>query len=118
MELRQVTSFLAVVDEGQFARAAERLFLSAAAVTGHVKALERELGTKLLERVPVQLTPAGRRFITHARAFLDAANVARDVVSEPDGPGEGTLWVGVMGHGSAELTPAILRAFRLAHPHV
>jgi DNA-binding transcriptional LysR family regulator len=117
VELRQVTSFLAVVEEGQFARAAERLFLSPAAVTGHVRALERELGVRLLERVPVRLTPAGSRFIPHARAFVNAATAARCVVSEPDGPDQGTLRVGVMGHGSAELTPAILRTFRLAHPH-
>ncbi|HJP79937.1 MAG TPA: LysR family transcriptional regulator [Pseudonocardiaceae bacterium] len=118
MELRQITSFLAVVEEGQFARAAERLFLSPAAVTGHVQALERELGVRLLERVPVRLTPAGQRFITHARAMVAAADAARGAVSEPDGAAEGLLRVGVMGHGSAELTPAILRAFRLAHPRV
>lgn len=121
MEQRQLTSFLAVVEEGQFAKAAARLFLSPAAVTGHIKALERELGVRLLERVPVQLTPAGQRFIGHARALVVAADAARMAVSEPD-PGidtaEGLLRVGVMGHGSAELTPAILRAFRIAHPHV
>ncbi|HEY4022771.1 MAG TPA: LysR family transcriptional regulator [Pseudonocardiaceae bacterium] len=121
MELRQITSFLAVVEEGQFAKAAARLFLSPAAVTGHVKALERELGVRLLERVPVELTPAGQRFITHARALLAAADAARTVVSEPERAvetTEGLLRVGVMGHGSAELTPAILRAFRIAHPRV
>jgi DNA-binding transcriptional LysR family regulator len=118
VELRQITSFLAVVEEGQFAKAAQRLFLSPAAVTGHVQALERELGVPLLERVPVRLTPAGQRFITHARALLATADAARGAVSEPDGAAEGVLRVGVMGHGSAELTPAILRAFRLAHPQV
>lgn len=118
VELRQVTSFLAVVEEGQFGKAAARLFLSPAAVTGHVKALERELGVRLLDRVPVQLTPAGRRFIGHARALVATADAARTVVSEPDTGTAGLLRVGVMGHGSAELTPAILRAFRSAHPHV
>lgn len=118
MELRQITSFLAVVEEGQFARAAQRLFLSPAALTGHVQALERELGVRLLERVPVRLTPAGRRFITHARALIATADAARGAVSEPDGAAEGVLRVGVMGHGSAELTPAVLRAFRMAHPQV
>jgi DNA-binding transcriptional LysR family regulator len=118
VELRQVVSFLAVVEEGQFALAAQRLFLSPAAVTGHVKALERELGARLLERVPVRLTPAGQRFLPHARALLETAEAARSVVSEPDEPAQGLLRVGVMGHGSAELTPAILRAFRRAHPHV
>lgn len=119
VELRQITSFLAVVEEGQFARAAARLFLSPAAVTGHVKALERELGVRLLDRAPVRLTPAGQRFVGHARALVAAADAARTVVSEPDTTvEEGLLRVGVMGHGSAELTPAILRAFRVAHPHV
>jgi DNA-binding transcriptional LysR family regulator len=121
VELRQVTSFLAVVEEGQFAKAAARLFLSPAAVTGHVKALERELGVRLLERVPVRLTQAGQRFVTHALAMVAAADAARAVVAEPDRPAdtvEGLLRVGVMGHGSAELTPAILRAFRIAHPRV
>jgi DNA-binding transcriptional LysR family regulator len=121
VELRQVTSFLAVVEEGQFARAAQRLFLSPAAVTGHVKALERELGVRLLDRVPVRLTSAGQRFIPHARALVAAADAARAVLSEPACAierSEGLLRVGVMGHGSAELTPAILRAFRVAHPRV
>jgi DNA-binding transcriptional LysR family regulator len=119
VELRQITSFLAVVEEGQFARAAARLFLSAAAVTGHVQGLERELGARLLERAPVALTPAGHRFIGHARALVNAANAARAAVEEPAEPlGAGVLRVGVMGHGSAELTPAVLRAFRAAQPRV
>ncbi|HEX3778125.1 MAG TPA: LysR family transcriptional regulator [Pseudonocardiaceae bacterium] len=119
MELRQITSFLAVVEEGQFARAAARLFLSPAAVTGHVKALERELGVRLLDRGPVELTPAGIRFITRAKALVDAANAARAAVDEPvQSLGDGLLRVGVMGHGSAELTPAVLRAFHIAQPHV
>lgn len=109
-------SFLAVVEEGQFARAAQRLFRSPATVTGHVLRLEGEMGAQLLRRSPVALTPAGERLVPHARTMLAAARaataLARDL-REGDGM---PLRVGVMIPGAAELTPAILRAFGKAQP--
>ncbi|HEU5024586.1 MAG TPA: LysR family transcriptional regulator [Spirillospora sp.] len=124
MELRELASFLAVVEEGQFARAAARLFLSPPAVTAHVQRLERELGVRLLERSPLRLTEAGERFVPHARAALAAVDAATGAVAglrgedgpAPRGQDDRALRVGVMGHGSAELTPAIVRAFRKARP--
>ncbi|RFU41685.1 LysR family transcriptional regulator, partial [Actinomadura logoneensis] len=82
MELRHLASFLAVVEEGQFARAAARLFLSPPAVTAHVRRLERELGVPLLERSPLRLTEAGERLVPHARAALAAADAAADAVAD------------------------------------
>ncbi len=116
VELRQLASFLAVVEEGQFARAAARLFLSPPTVTGHVQRLERELGIRLLERSPLTLTPAGERLVPHARTMLAAANAASDAVIGLHAADGAPLRVGVMAPGSAELTPAILRAFRRAQP--
>ncbi|MDN3358838.1 LysR family transcriptional regulator [Actinomadura sp. DC4] len=117
MELRQLASFLAVVEEGQFARAAARLFLSPPAVTGHIQRLERELGVRLLERSPIALTSAGERLVPHARTMLAAANAAADAISDIRAEDAAPLRIGVMAPGSAELTPAILRAFRKAQPH-
>jgi LysR family transcriptional regulator, benzoate and cis,cis-muconate-responsive activator of ben and cat genes len=117
VELRQLASFLAVVEEGQFARAAARLFLTPPAVTGHIQRLERELGVRLLERSPIALTPAGERLVPHARTMLAAASAAASLVTESGDNGGVTLRVGVMAPGSAELTPTILRAFRNAQPH-
>jgi DNA-binding transcriptional LysR family regulator len=117
VELRQLASFLAVVEEGQFARAATRLFLSPPAVTGHIQRLERELGVQLLERSPIALTPAGERLVPHARTMLAAANAASDAVTDLHADDNAPLRVGVMAPGSAELTPTILRAFRKAQPH-
>jgi LysR family transcriptional regulator, benzoate and cis,cis-muconate-responsive activator of ben and cat genes len=118
VELRQLASFLAVVEEGQFARAAARLFLSPPAVTGHIQRLERELGVQLLERSPLALTPAGERLVPHARTMLAAANAATDAVCDLRTDDDTVLRIGVMAPGSAELTPAILRAFRKAQPSV
>lgn len=65
-------------------------------------------------------TAAGVRFAGHARALLDAANAAlddlADVAQETDGGRP--LRVGIMGHGSAELTPAAINAYRRARPEV
>ncbi|GAA2134214.1 LysR family transcriptional regulator [Actinomadura napierensis] len=116
MELRELASFLAVVEEGQFARAAARLFLSPPAVTAHVQRLERELGVRLLERSPLRLTEAGERFVPHARAALAAVDAAAGAVADLRGEDDPPLRVGVMGHGSAELTPAIVRAYRRSRP--
>lgn len=118
VELRQLASFLAVVEEGQFARAAARLFLSPPAVTGHIQRLERELGVQLLERSPIALTPAGERLVPHARTMLAAANAATDAVADLRTDDDVPLRIGVMAPGSPELTPVILRAFRKAQPNV
>src|SRR3954467_4211994 len=78
MTLRQMEYFLAVVDEGSFTRAAERLFVSQPALSHQGKALEQDLGGALLERRPqaVHLTPLGRAFLPHAAAAVRAAEHA------------------------------------------
>ncbi|WP_066934730.1 LysR substrate-binding domain-containing protein [Streptomyces sp. NBRC 110611] len=122
MDLRLLSSFLAVVEERHFKRAAARLFLSPPAVTQHVRQLESELGTQLLHRNPVSPTRAGARLAGHARTLLATANAALDDIAEvvreplPDTPRP--LRIGIMGHGSAELTPAAINAFRRARPDV
>lgn len=124
LDLRLLSSFLAVVEEGHFGRAAARLFLSPPAVTQHVRRLETELGTLLVDRRtnPVSPTPAGVRLAGHARVLLAASNAALDDMAEAVRPGAGTagrpLRVGIMGHGSAELTPAAINAYRRARPEV
>ncbi|UQA90555.1 LysR family transcriptional regulator [Streptomyces halobius] len=123
MDLRKLSSFLAVVEEEHFGRAASRLFLSPAAVTQHIQQLEREFGTRLLDRGngPVTPTVAGQRLASHARTLLAAANAAvEDVTEAALAPSAAArpLRVGIMGHGSAEVTPAAVNAFRRARPEV
>ncbi|MEV0602159.1 LysR family transcriptional regulator [Streptomyces sp. NPDC050315] len=122
MDLRLLPSFLAVVEERHFGRAAARLFLSPPAVTQHIRRLESELGTPLLHRNPVRPTAAGVRLAEHARTLLAAADAAvEDVHEAVRREREATtrpLRVGIMGHGSAEITPAAVNAYRRARPEV
>jgi DNA-binding transcriptional LysR family regulator len=77
-ELRQLRAFVAVAEELNFTRAAERLHLGQQAVSKTVGRLERELGVALLERTTreVRLTPAGAALLDSGRLALAAADAA------------------------------------------
>ncbi len=65
-------TFVTVVDEEGFSRAAEKLHLTQSAVSGHLRRLEEQVGKPLLKRTTrsQQLTPDGERLIAYARTIL------------------------------------------------
>jgi DNA-binding transcriptional LysR family regulator len=105
-ELRQLRTFVAVAEELNFTRAAERLHLAQQAVSKSVRQLERELGVALLERTTreVRLTPAGTALLESGREALTAADAAFARAQTVGSGLAGTVRVGV--------TPAIGRATR------
>lgn len=82
MSLSQLEYFVAVAEEGQLTRAAQRLGLSQPPLTRQIHLLEEELGTPLLARHHhgVSLLPQGEIFLSHARALLLAVREAKDAV--------------------------------------
>lgn len=70
MDIRQLRSFMAVIDHGSFSAAAEALFTVQSNVSSHVGRLEAEAGTKLLDRRTRELTPAGRIVEQRGREIL------------------------------------------------
>ncbi|WP_411148238.1 LysR family transcriptional regulator [Streptomyces sp. A30] len=97
-DLKQLAYWLAVVEEGSLTRAAKRLSISQPWLSQQIRALERDLGGDLLERLPhgVQPTPAGRALLPEARAVVAAAEHARQTVREALGLEGGTLEVGAL----------------------
>jgi len=79
MNLFQLRAFDAVAREGSFTRAAERLFISQPAVTGHIKALEEHYQITLLRRTArrVELTEEGTRLASITRAMFGLAEEAQ-----------------------------------------
>ena len=79
MNLFQLRAFDAVAREGSFTRAANRLFISQPAVTGHVKALEEHYQITLLRRTArrVELTEEGTRLAAITRALFGLAEEAQ-----------------------------------------
>lgn len=120
MELRHLRYFLAVAEEKSFSRAAERLHVSQPPLSMHVKALEAELGVRLLDRTNrgVTLTPAGQVYLDEIRAVLRRIDQAR-IKAQHAGQGEvGTLSVGFVSTAGYGILPPALKRFRERFPGV
>lgn len=93
MELRQLGHFVAVAEEGVFARAATRCRIAPSGLSTSIRALEADLGAALFSRTTrrVTLTAAGHALLPEARATLAAAASARSAV---DGVTRGSFTVG------------------------
>lgn len=120
MELQQLRYAIAVAEEKNFTRAAERCFVVQSSLSHQIKALEHELGVTLFARSSrrVELTAAGDAFLVHARASLDAAERAASEAAAANGQIRGTLTVGVIPTVTAIDIPAALGQFHRTHPHV
>jgi DNA-binding transcriptional LysR family regulator len=119
MELRQLSYFVAVAEEGQFTRAAARVMVAQPAVSAQIQRLERELGEPLFHRGPraVSLTDAGAALLPHARAALAAAERGRDTIASLSGVLHGRLRIGVAGPVDHRLAET-LGDFNRAHPAI
>ena len=114
VELRELRSLLAILDEGSFTDAAIALGVSQAAVSRSLARLERELGTPLVRRTTrrVELTPQGVAFAANARRLLSDLDRA---VAEVRGD-VGTIRLGYAWAALGAHTTSVIRAWNRRHP--
>ena len=120
MEIRQLEYVVAVAEEQNFSRAAERLHIAQPSLSQQVKKLETELGTTLFDRLArgVVTTEAGERFVERARKILaDLVDARRDAGDLRDAV-RGTLHVGAIPTIAPFLMPALVQAFSKRWPDV
>ena len=119
MELRHLRYFVAVAEERNFNRAAQRLHISQPPLSRQIQQLEAELGVTLFERScrPLELTDAGRFFYGHAQQFL-ARSVELKTMTRRIGQLERRLSVGFVASTLYGLMPRLIRRFRQQSPQV
>ncbi|MEU6769741.1 LysR family transcriptional regulator [Streptomyces sp. NPDC046759] len=112
MESRPLRYFVAVAEELNFARAAERLGISPPPLSRAVRRLETDLGVVLLERTThsVGLTPAGEVLLEEARLALDALEAAGRRTQRAAGPHR-ELVLAIKADGDAGLLEPILERY-------
>jgi DNA-binding transcriptional LysR family regulator len=121
MDLRHLRSFVAVAEELSFRRAAKRLHISQPPLSRQIKALEEELGVRLLERdrgSRVCLTEAGKSFLADARLALSTATAARGRAQNAARDARAQLKLGNIAKLSTSLLQHLLPAYRAQFPHV
>ena len=117
MDLYQLHYFLAIVETGNFTKAAERLFVSQPSLSVGIKKLEQELDVVLFERGGrrVLLTPAGQLFLGKAQAILqEYRSTLQELNAFKDRP---TLRVGTLHTIRSSGLAQLIGAFRAKHPN-
>ena len=120
MNVRQLTCFVAVVEEGSFTRAARRVGISQPSLSEQVRALEVALGGLVLERHPrgVSLTPAGRALLPEARAAVRAVERGRRAAREALALESGELEIATVLSMAVGLLPRYIRLWHEHHPEI
>jgi DNA-binding transcriptional LysR family regulator len=121
MELRHIRYFLAVAEERNFTRAAEKLGIGQPPVSQQIRDLEEELGATLFHRVPhgAELTEPGEAFLIEARTILAGAERAKLAARRAQRGQTGMLSLGLSGTAAFHpLVAGAIRRFRRRWPDV
>ncbi len=108
--LREMEAFVAVVNQGGFTDAAEKLGLSKSAISKHVSSLEERLGARLLNRTTRRVSPTeiGLNYFDRALKVLAEAYAADDFVTSMQSAPRGSLRISApMSFGTSHLTGAV-----------
>ncbi len=118
MDLRQLTTLVAIADHGSFSAAARALYTVQSNVSGHIARLEKELGVVLVDRQRGGLTEDGVVVVERARRVLHELD---DITSEMASRGDevrGDSRLGVIGTTARWLLPQLLVQLSKQHPGV
>ena len=120
MDLRQLEIFAKVAELGSFSKAADALHLTQPTVSEHIRALEDELGVRLLDRLRrgASVAPAGQLLLTYATRMLALSREARQALSGFQGKMSGDLVVGASTIPGEYVLPALLGRFKDKYPEI
>ncbi len=120
MDLRQLQSFVSVIEEGSLSAASTRCHVSQPALSQQIRSLEDELGEPLLHRRPrgVEPTAAGELLLSHARVLLAQAERLRDEFQGRRELETGTVAFGIIPTLAPYLLPQLVGPFHKAHPGI
>src|SRR5829696_4952839 len=120
LDVRRMKVLREVAARGSFSAAAESLSFTQSAISQQVAALERETGTKLVERGArgIRLTQAGEVLVKHADAVLARLSCAEDELQALAGLRGGKLRMSAFQSAGATLVPRAVSAFHRRYPDV
>jgi len=120
MDFRQLETFLKVAELKSFSKAAQTIFLTQPTISDHIRSLEKELNTRLFLRTRREsiLTPAGKRFLTHAKQMLAEREQALLEMSRFSDTAKGDLIMGASSIPGEYILPGLIGKFLERFPEI
>jgi len=120
MDIKQLTYFITIVEEGNITRAANKLHMAQPPLSTQLKLLEDELGTKLLERGArkINLTDAGKILYKRAKHILEITNSTTKEIEEFRKGIQGTLRLGTISSSGTALLSSRVIDFNKKYPNI
>lgn len=116
MDLRQLSALVAIADHGSFSAAADALATVQSNISAHIKKLERELNTPLIDRSTGRLTEAGQLVVSRARRVRSELDALLSDVMALQHDIAGTVRIGIIGTTARWLVPRLLDAVPARFP--
>lgn len=119
-DLADLRLFIHIGESPSLTQGARRAFLSPAAASARIKALEKQLDTRLLYRDSrgVELTPAGHRLLKHARLIMRQVDYLKSEFSAGDADSAGHIRIFANTTAVTEFLPEVLAGFLAERPAV
>lgn len=118
LDSRQVRAFCVLARTGSFTQTARELHLTQSCISHSMKALERDVGCRLLHRLgkKMVLTQAGEQLLHHAEKILLEMQSAREALGHLGKWGKGRLRLGASTTACQYIIPPVLREFKESFP--
>lgn len=117
LNCQNLSYFIAVADERNFTKAAEKLFISQQALSSHIAVIEKELDVTLFSRKPsLKLTYAGQVFYRHAQKLLKDYSELYNELNDVKERKRGELTIGMSHTRGHLLLPKMLPIFMKEYP--
>jgi DNA-binding transcriptional LysR family regulator len=119
LDVRRLQQFRTLARTGSFTQTARELHLTQSGISHSMKALEREAGCRLLDRLGKKaiLTQAGEQLLVHAEKILAEMSAAQDSLAALGKWGTGRLRIGASTTACLHLIPQVLREFKESFPN-
>ena len=113
MDFKQIEAFVNVVRHKSFSKAADATFFTQPTISTHISVLEKELGTKLLDRRgrTIEMTPQGRQFYKYAVEMVNTRAKAIEEINAQSGAVEGILEIQSSSIPAITFLPELLSTF-------
>jgi LysR family transcriptional regulator, hydrogen peroxide-inducible genes activator len=120
MTLNELRFIVAVAQERNFRRAAEKAFISQPALSLAIQKLEEELGLKIFERgkSEITITPVGTAIVEQAQRVLEEAERIREIAAQGKNQLDAPLRIGVIHSVGPYLLPDLIPALKKVAPQM